>query len=381
MNIQINMGGKSSWIGYVVPVGSRDESNKKKGVSHFLEHMLFKGTKNRDKLQIQRELEQYGADLNAYTGEERTVYWSKISSKYADRADAVLRDMVENSLIPEVEVNKERDIIIQEIKTYTDSPTYRAYELATQAVRFEDSNLYLPIAGTIETVKGLTQEDIYNHYQTYYQNTQRVIVGNTSEVYGNLVFSQRFSPEIISQLNAEPIIEERADISQATMILTGVFNIGDSLVDEYSIKILNGILNGFTGRLFQKVREEHNLVYQVYFYVENFSCGTCQWHVFVKLEKDKMDFAKEVILAELTRPITSDELAYAKDKILGSTELALDNNEGIGYAVAYSLIRGIDYREFIYNYQANINSAYNNFNKLLERIDFNNNRLVAIVPK
>lgn len=381
MNIQVNRGGNSIWIGHIVPVGSRDETNEKKGVSHFLEHMLFKGTKNRDKFQIKEELERYGADLNAYTSEERTVYWTKISSKFADRADEVLKDMVQNSIIPEEEVNKERDVIIQEVKMYSDNPTYHVYELANQAVRDPESNLYLPIAGTIETVKNLTQEDIYRHYQTHYKNVQKVSVGDTSEVYGDSIFSQRFSPEEKIQLNSDPIIKEKKDISQATMVLTGKFNIGNSLVDEYCIKLLNGIFNGFTGRLFKTVREEHNLVYTVYLYIEKFSCGTCQWHVFAKLDKDKIDFAKNVILEQLTKPITKEELEYAKNKVLGTTELALDDGVGIGNAVAYSLIRGIDYREFIYNYQANINSAYAHFYKFLEKVDFNNSRLVAIVPK
>ena len=380
MKVHVDRGGKSVWVGFAAPVGSRDEADSVKGVSHFVEHMLFKGTKTRTKNQITEELERYGATLNAYTGEEITVYWANIASKYQENARVILKDMVTDAILPEDEFEKEKKVIVQELKMYEDNPSYSIYDLARKALFNKSSGLYLPVIGTKETLKNMVQKDLKKHYEDNYKVTPEIIVGNTGKNITTKAMSQRFSVEDF-KTETSSVIKKQAGITQATMALTGGFHIGDSIVDDYALKLFSGVMGGFSGRFFQVIREKHNLVYTTYFFVEKLSCGTCQWYAYAKLNAENIELAQKLMLEELTRPVTKEELNFSKDKVIGELELALDNNITVGNLIAKSITKGVDYNEHVVNYAENIDRGYQNFYKLLERIDFNKSRLVSIVPK
>lgn len=374
--------GEVAYLAYFVPIGSRNESKEMKGISHLLEHMLFKATSSRNSKQISYEIEKYGTTLNAFTGNELTCYWVKTNVNYLNEVKKVLEDMVFNSTIPVKELVKEKEVVIQEIQMYNDNPLYQIWEIVSNALYTKDSGLYDPIAGSIDNVKRFTQKDLLSHYYKYKNNITQIQISNSNSCK-QIDEKQEFCKlEKITYPNSDYIIKKKG-ITQTNMLVSGLAHLPLTTDAKFSLQLFKAVLNNMSGRLFSVIREQNNLVYSVYFHYEIFTCGTVQWNVFAALDEKNMYKAKSLIEYELSKPITKQEKIYAGQKLIGQTALILDNPKVIGQRIIYSLLQGLDYTQNITNASCNKNIEKNvkNVNKLLEQIDFKNNRLIAIVPE
>jgi predicted Zn-dependent peptidase len=379
-NIAIKKEGKSVLVGAFVPVGSRDEDPAVKGISHFVEHMLFKGTKNRTKDQIKKEIEQYGALFNAWTAEEHTFYYVQIDSQYADVARKVVEDMVHNATFPVEEVDSERSVIVQELQMYEDNPQMAVLEQAQRAVFKPESGLHVPIIGTRETLAAIDREKLAAHYARMYKNPITIEVGDTEEAEAQMLLPKKFAPEV-ANLDSKDVIVPRKGINQANMVLTGLLHFDDPIRAYYDMDLYSSVMNGFTGRLFDTIREKNGLVYHVGFYYQLFSCGTVWYYVYAALEPNKIDMARALITAELTRPVSPEELSFAKKKLMGQNNLASDDKSNIGKIIIGSTINHMNYQDVLKNSETHIETSAKTLNTFIANAQFNKAKLVAVIPE
>lgn len=380
--IKIKTGGNSVLVGTFVPVGSRNEPNNIKGVSHFLEHMMFKGTKNRTKQEIHESIEQYGGQFNAWTSEEHTMYYAIISNRYVDHAREVIDDMVNNSVFPEEELDKERNVILQELEMYVDTAQNYIFELAQTAVfNDENSGLHLPIIGTRDTVKNLTRQDILDYYKNNYGNQIKLDIGSIYSEERNRIFLDKTYKQETPLYSTENLIVPRKGINQTNMVVTGAFQL-KTLKDQFALELFSAIMNGFTGRFFSEVREKHNLAYHTSLYYQVHSCNTVQYWGYAGLLPEKMELAASLMREQLQKPITSEELDFAKKKWIGKHMLGLDNKSRIAHYLIDSTLSGRNYEDFLINYESYIRSiTLEDINDLISRMNLDQSKLVALVPE
>lgn len=379
-NISIKKPGNSVLVGALAPVGSRDETPAIKGISHFIEHMAFKGTAKRDKYQLKSEIEQYGATFNAYTAEECTFYYVEIAKKYAEVARDVINDMVHNPAFPVEEINSERKVILQELQMHEDNPQSHIFELSQKAIFQPTSGLHLPIIGTRESLANIDRAELSAYHNHMYKNIITLEVGDIEEVEAQMLLPHKFAPEVPNSDRSDYIVS-RPGINQANMILTGLIHFSDPITAKFDMEFYSGLLNGFTGRLFQVIREKHGLVYTVAFYYQIFSCGTVQYHVYAALDPDKIQMAKNLMIQELTRPVTPEEVNYVQKKITGEHDLAIDSKYYLSRLIIESTINHGNYSNIIKKYEDNINLSAKSVNDFIAYAPFEKSKLVAIIPE
>jgi len=381
--IHINKPGKATVVLVLAPTGAYYETDKVKGISHFLEHMCFKGTKNRTNREISASIENCGGILNAFTDWELTCYWAKVSNKYKNVAIDVINDLATNPLIPKLEVDKERQVIIQELKMYADNPKDSTWDLFNKTIFDRKCGFYLPIVGTRKSLQNIDRNELKKYYTRTYKPLTQIIVGDVPD--NQIIEQDVILPKkdiILAKTKELDAYEYRQDITQANILIGNVLRSPTNSLDTLFIfEILQSLFNDMSGRLFGEVREKNNLCYRVKFESTNFSNDIIGWYVSVGLEASKIELAKELIQKELTREIDNKELAIAVEKTLGKFELSLDNPQTLAVLVAYSLVNQIDYREVINNYEKHINSICSKIRDFIVDINFKNNILVGIVPK
>jgi len=378
--------GNSTFTMLYVKTGSRNEPENIKGISHFIEHMLFKGTKTKTAKQIAYSIEKYGANLNAWTDYELTAYWIKSANKYKKDAESILMDMLHNSFFPQVEIDKERNVIIQEMKMYDDNPSFFAWETFYKALFNKTDGLHMPIIGSRRSLDNINRETLLNYYKNNYKNLTLVQIGDVEECVDIDKSEKLVLPptcRVIQKTEANDIlVVKKKGVTQANVIIGGVVYPGGSnrLDKDFNLEILKGVFNDMSGRLFSKVREEHNLCYRVAFGVEFLSCGSYIWSVQLGLEKDKIDLAYNLIMEELTRQITDKELDYAKTKKIGKKALVYDNISTMATKIAYSDVLGMDYNEQLFNYEKRFKNV-KDINQFVKSLNFEDNIMVQVIPE
>ncbi|MFX0084210.1 MAG: M16 family metallopeptidase [Candidatus Hodarchaeota archaeon] len=383
--IYIPKKGKTTVIMIVAKTGSRFEIDTHKGISHFIEHMCFKGTKKRTQKEINLGIEKYGGDINAFTGEEVTTYWAKISNEYKKEATDIIVDLASNPVFPIKEIVKERQVILQELKMYEDNPMYYIEELLNKNLYRKSSGLYLPIIGTKETLNNINRKELINYHNTNYRDLILILVGDVNKL-DTYKDKKSKTDNAYSEVNTnnlnKKILVTKPDISQANVIIANDIRISNNKLDDmFALRLLRAVYNDMSGRLFTVIREKHNLVYYVRFYFNVHSCDSVKWEVDLGLEKNKINQAYDLIMEELTRPLTKKEIQYALDKELGSLDIYLDDNKNIARKVVDCVFQNVDYREMLYNYRKHLRNASRNINKYQEQINFKKNILVGLVPR
>ena len=382
MRVKIRVDSNSTLIGTVIPVGSRNEPDNIKGISHFLEHMLFKGTKNRNMTEIKKAVDQHGATFNAWTSEEHTFFYVIIDNEHIDIGRNVIDDMIENSIFPAEELEKEKQVVLQELEMYHDNPQSAVFEVAQSQIIQKDSGLHIPIIGTRESVLNIDRDTLVNHYNKNYKNYLKIDIGNVFEEKNDIGFLTKlqFGQEKISY-SREDYLEKRTGINQANMTVAGLFHV-NSIREELALDILSAVMNGFCGRFFEVIREEHNLVYTTKFYTQKHSCGTTQYFGFAGLKPDKVQFARDLMLEQLTKKVTQEEFAYAKGKMLGQHKLNLDNKSHIARILIGCSLDLTNYDNYLNSYEDNLNSVtLEEVNAIAKKANFESSKLIAIVPK
>jgi len=329
-------------VSFFVGVGSRHENARTNGLSHYIEHMLFKGTERRPTApEISEAIEGAGGALNAFTSREVTCYWNNLPYERVETGIEILGDMLLRSLLDPDELERERPVVQQEIRRSHDSPASKASELLSTAT-WGDQPIGWPVAGTIDTVQGVTREDFLAHMTEYYTAANSVlsIAGNVDVDAVVALAEREFGAMTTGKPATTPLVEhgrpplvedyiaiEPREIEQ-TNLAFATQGIGRRDPDRYAIDIMNTALGrGMSSRLFKEVRERRGLAYSVGSGSTRYlDAGTVS--VSAGVTREHQEEALEVIVAELRRlvdePMPAEELARTKDYAAGSFRLSLE---------------------------------------------------------
>jgi predicted Zn-dependent peptidase len=381
--IFINKPGNSTIVSVVINTGSIHEDNYYKGIAHFIEHTCFKGNPKRNQKQISSAIDNVGGILNAYTGNELTVYWAKVGNTYKDLAIEVITDLATKPLFPNEECEKERDVIIQELKMYEDDAKRYPYDLISTSLCNKESGFYLSTIGTIETLNRINKERLEKYHKEKYNNPLLLIVGDVENKVD--IKTPFFNPIVPANLSNTPkdIYVERENITQANILIGNIVKIShlSSIEQIFCTKILDAVYGDMSGRLFDVIREQNNLVYRVHFVNELYGNGSMFWGVSMGLNKENIDKARNLAVKELYREFTKEDLNTALIKAIGIEEMCLDDIVSINNIVADALVKDMDYKELIFNYKQNLTNAVRFANAFRDGINFKNNIVAGVVPK
>jgi len=329
----------------IFKVGSRYEDIRiHHGASHFIEHLMFKGTKKRPStLHISKELDGVGAEFNAYTAKDHTGYYIKVNAKKLNLACDLLSDMLGNSLFDNEEINREKGVIIEEIKMYHDQPMYYAEMLFEQLV-YQGNILGQDIAGTEKSINEMTRKKLVDYRDSFYQPSNGVIVvagkidskvKDTLNKYFTQIrepkkqkFAKQFQPFINDQ--KEPRVLLNYKNTKQVHLAMGFPAYSYDHPDLYAFQILSTILGGnMSSRLFINVRERKGLCYYIKSQADIYQ-DTGNLMIRSGLDLSKIKEAVKIITGELrkikTRGVTNDELKMAKDFLQGRTILHLEES-------------------------------------------------------
>lgn len=344
---------QSASVNVFVGVGSRAEERRVNGISHFLEHMLFKGTRKRpNAVLIAEAIEGAGGVLNAYTSKELTCYWNHVPYDKLPLAMDVLADMVQGSLLDPEEIDRERSVVQQEIRRAHDQPGAWAAEQLSRAV-YGDQPIGWAIAGTIEIVEGIRREDFLQHMATWYvpgnmvlsvagNVRQEEVVALAEELFGGMAPGEAPAhPPASPEVPEDRIQVDRRDIAQSNLAL-GLRTFGRTDPDRYALTILNNVLGrGMSSRLFREVRERRGLAYSVGSAVSR-HMDTGVLSISAGVSPEKVTEATRVILDEVARlaaePVSEDELTKARDHAIGSFRLGLETTMALAQRAGESLL-------------------------------------------
>ena len=329
----------------LVPVGSRYEHKKISGASHFVEHLMFKGTLKRpNALDISRELDAVGAQFNAFTDKDRTGYWVKIEADKQELALDVLSDMLFNSQFKSDDVKREKGVIIEEIRMYEDNPR-AAVELMFDRVMYGGHQLGWDIAGSVKGIRAMSRDDLYNYYKAVYVPGNMVLVaaGNVNAKTNKLIKNYfgaelkrmrkiakddyiKFDPK---KFKTKKVEAQKRKMDQAQIII-GYPGLRQTDPRRYELAVMLNILGGgMSSRLFTEVREKRGLAYSVRADAAAYR-DTGAVCVLAGLDPKRLSEAVAVINAECERmvkeSVTQKELEDAKNNLAGHMALAMEDS-------------------------------------------------------
>lgn len=336
---------RSFIVGIWVKVGSRNETPEKNGISHFLEHMFFKGTKKRSATDIAIDIDSLGGDLNAFTSRENTAFYAKVLDDYVEKGIELLSDIFLHSTFPEEEIEKEKGVIKEEIKLVEDTPDDYIHDLFSRAV-WGDTGLGRPVLGGRETIKTFTRDDLLGHVRKYYGTADTVIAcaGNfepetvlrsLNHHFGSL--RRGSAPKLFSPPAFASGVAVFPKALSETHLCLGVEGIPFAGDDRYTISILNSILgSSVSSRLFQEIREKKGYAYSIYSFVSSYF-DTGFWAVYAGTGKKRAATVTELIVKEmrgLADSITDAEIRRAKDQLKGNIVLGLESTSNRMQSIA-----------------------------------------------
>ena len=324
-------------LGVWVNVGSRDEDDRIAGISHFVEHLMFKGTENRTAKQIAEALDAVGGQLNAFTTKEYTCYYAKVLDEHFELALDVLSDMLFNSRYDVNDMDRERNVILEEIKMYEDTPDELVHDVFANTI-WQVHPLGRPIIGRAEVIREMNRDTILNFLGKYYVPGNIVVTaaGNLdhnnvaeiiSRVFGGLKGTSL--PRLLVSPVAKKEITCKAKETEQVHLCVGTPGLPLDHSQIYVIQLVNTILGGgLSSRLFQEIREQRGLVYSVYSYHSSYHDAGL-FCVYAGLSRENMGPALELIFKEIKdiqkNGVTDKELRRAKDQLKGNLLLSLEN--------------------------------------------------------
>jgi len=329
---------RSIAVGAWIFNGSRDELDSESGISHLIEHMVFKGTARRKTHHIAQRLESVGGYLNAFTSKEYTCYYARSLDEHLTRAIDLVSDLVLSPNIPPRELEKEKDVVLEEMKMYEDNPEDLIFD-RFEALLYHEHELGRPIIGFPETVTAFSRDQLLQYIDSHYTPNRIVIAvaGNAEHQRVVDIVSRIFEaagreqrPHVRVPLNGyEPrAMTERRPTQQAHIVL------GTRSLDIYdprrtALTVLNTLLGGgMSSRLNQNIREKYGYCYNIYSFV-NMHSDAGDFGVYMGTDATKVDRAKKLISRELQRvattPVSGRTLSQAKNQVKGSVMLGLEN--------------------------------------------------------
>ncbi|WP_311214221.1 MULTISPECIES: pitrilysin family protein [unclassified Arthrobacter] len=339
-------GQRSATIGFWVAVGSRDEADGQHGSTHFLEHLLFKGTKRRTALEIASAFDEVGGESNAATAKESTCYFARVLDTDLPMAIDVIADMITGAVLDPAELEQERDVILEEIAMDSDDPTDVAHEKFVAAV-LGNHPLARPIGGTPDAIKAVARDAVWAHYQRYYRPEELVITaagGLDHDVVCDLVLDALTAAGWKLDPQAAPVNRRGTDravisgtsglhvvkrpVEQANIIM-GCPTIVATDDRRFVMSVLNAVLGGgMSSRLFQEIREKRGLVYSTYSFTAAYA-DAGYFGMYAGCTPSKVRQVLDLLGVELEKlakeGITEEELRKAVGQLSGGIVLALED--------------------------------------------------------
>lgn len=330
---------RSISFGIWVRNGSRNESAGTNGISHFIEHMLFKGTDNRSAMDIADEMDAVGGQLNAYTAKEFTCYYTRTLDTHFDTALDILSDMLLHSKFDEAEISKERNVITEELNMYEDSPDELVHDLLELSI-FDGNPLGFSILGTEKSISSFNTDTFYQYYNENYhpQNTVIAAAGNfkaeeaiakIEKYFGCMSREAEYKANDIPAVYRPRFVAKEKDIEQVHVSI-GFPSIKMGTEESYALSMINTIFGGgMSSRLFQKVREEHGLAYSIYSNNASY-VDTGLFSIYAALNPSSLEQVILLIMDEIRRldtdKITSEQLVKTKEQLKSNYLMSLESS-------------------------------------------------------
>jgi predicted Zn-dependent peptidase len=336
---------RSAAIGIWVNVGSRDETPAVAGASHFLEHLLFKGTTRRNALEISATIEAVGGEMNAFTSKEYTCFYARVIDTDLPMAIDVVSDLITSSIVSALDVDAERKVVLEEIAMRDDDPSDLVHDLYAETY-YGDTQLGRPILGTIKSIKEMTRSSVFNYYKKKYlpQDLVVAVAGNIKHKRVVAMVEEALSRDNFLDVKGSPQIRPNTPVKtkpmQSVGLMTrkteqahmfyGMEGVARSDERRFSMGVLASALGGgMSSRLFQEIREKRGLAYSVYAYAQQFA-GSGQIGFYAGCNPTKaievVEIIREVLADVAENGMSHEEVERAKGAVRGSLVLSQEDS-------------------------------------------------------
>ncbi len=357
---------RSAAVGIWVNVGSRDETPAVAGASHFLEHLLFKGTKTRTALEISSSIESVGGEMNAFTGKEYTCFYARVIDSDLPMAIDVISDLITSSLVTETDVNAERKVVLEEIAMRDDDPSDLVHDLFSDTY-YGDTQLGRSILGSVQSINEMSRKSVFNYYKKRYvpQDLVVAVAGNIKHKTVVEMIEKALSRDGFLDVSGTPQVRPNKAIKVKAQQPVGLITrkteqahmfyglAGVSREDDrrFTMGILSAALGGgMSSRLFQEIREKRGLAYSVYSYAQQFAgSGLLGFYAGCHPSKavEVVEIIREVLLDVCENGMTNEEISRAKGAVKGSLVLSQEDSgsrmSNIGKSeIVYGEVMGFD---------------------------------------
>ncbi len=336
---------RSAAVGIWVNVGSRDEAPATAGASHFLEHLLFKGTKSRNALEISSAIESVGGEMNAFTSKEYTCFYARVIDTDLPMAIDVVSDLITSSIVTALDVESERKVVLEEIAMRDDDPSDLVHDLFSDTY-YGDTQIGRPILGTIESIKGMSRNTVFNYYKKKYKPSDLVVAvaGNIKHKRVVAMVEEALSRDNFLDIAATPNIRPTTAIKRGPQIpvglmyrkteqahmLYGMEGVARADDRRFAMGVLSAALGGgMSSRLFQEIREKRGLAYSVYAYSQQFAgTGTLSFYAGCNPTKavEVVEIIREVLADVADNGMSREEIERAKGAVRGSLVLSQEDS-------------------------------------------------------
>ena len=335
---------RSAAIGIWVNVGSRDEAPATAGASHFLEHLLFKGTTRRTALQISAAVESVGGEMNAFTSKEYTCFWARVIDTDLPMAIDVVSDLITSSVVTALDVDAERKVVLEEIAMRDDDPSDLVHDLFSDTY-YGDTAIGRPILGTVKSISDMSRATVFNYYKKKYlpQDLVVAVSGNIKHKRVVAMVEDALSRDNFLQQSATPAIRPSTPIknskqqsvgllhkkSEQAHMFYGLEGVARADQRRFAMGVLSAALGGgMSSRLFQEIREKRGLAYSVYSYAQQFAgSGTLGFYAGCNPAKalEVVSIMKDVLADVVAHGLTHEEIERAKGAVRGSLVLSQED--------------------------------------------------------
>ena len=335
---------RSAAIGIWVNVGSRDEAPATAGASHFLEHLLFKGTTRRTALQISAAVESVGGEMNAFTSKEYTCFWARVIDTDLPMAIDVVSDLITSSVVTALDVDAERKVVLEEIAMRDDDPSDLVHDLFSDTY-YGDTAIGRPILGTVKSISDMSRATVFNYYKKKYlpQDLVVAVSGNIKHKRVVAMVEDALSRDNFLQQSATPAIRPSTPIknskqqsvgllhkkSEQAHMFYGLEGVARADQRRFAMGVLSAALGGgMSSRLFQEIREKRGLAYSVYSYAQQFAgSGTLGFYAGCNPAKalEVVSIMRDILADVVAHGLTHEEIERAKGAVRGSLVLSQED--------------------------------------------------------
>jgi predicted Zn-dependent peptidase len=336
---------RSAAVGIWVNVGSRDEAPATAGASHFLEHLLFKGTKSRTALEISSSIESVGGEMNAFTSKEYTCFYARVIDTDLPMAIDVVSDLITSSIVTALDVDAERKVVLEEIAMRDDDPSDLVHDLFSDTY-YGDTQIGRPILGTIESINKMSRNTVFNYYKKKYQPSDLVVAvaGNIKHKRVVAMVEEALSRDNFLDVVGTPNIRPNTPIKKGPQtpvglmyrkteqahMLYGMEGVARADSRRFAMGVMSAALGGgMSSRLFQEIREKRGLAYSVYAYAQQFAgSGTLGFYAGCNPTKavEVVELIREVLSDVANNGMSHEEIERAKGAVRGSLVLSQEDS-------------------------------------------------------